>query len=164
MNFTILVFNARLTTSDLKAMPKLKRSFLDHHTLFFHILSTPIVGKRVISTKHQNNCKSSARKAPSSTDALILSLKSKAEGDDGLVLLISENGSHITIPTLLLLEALNKPRFSINKSLRDIKFCFCFKLFSRAFVPTDFWRCYVCPKTWFAGIEIESLNVFIGNS
>lgn len=66
------------------------------------------------------------------SDALIRSLKSKAEGDDGLVLLISENGSHITIPALLLLEAANKLRFSINKSLRDIRFCFCFKLFFRA--------------------------------
>lgn len=46
-----------------------------------------------------------------------------------LVLLISENGSHITIVALLPRKVLNKQRFSINKSLGDINFYFCFEIF-----------------------------------
>lgn len=46
--------------------------------------------------------------------------------DDGLLLLIGKYGSHITVPTLLPRKVPNKQQFSINKSLKDINFYFCF--------------------------------------
>lgn len=83
--------------------------------------------------------------------------------DDGLLLLISKYGSHINVPTLLPRKVLNKQQFSINKSLKDINFYFCFwDFFSRDFIQTFFFIsalfCLPSFETWFAGIEMESMN------